>query len=135
MVVVFKLLCKLEGAFHYFASCFPAPVRKTSTRIIAWAAGSVPHTARFNTDSFRIGVDTHASRTLSPCRENFQDLKLTPNLVYEGFNDKKGAGATIAGIGTFVFTIEDDEGQYHPIELPNSLYIPSAKGVLLCPQH
>ena len=62
-------------------------------------------------------------------------MKLTPNLVCEGFNNKKGAGATIAGIGTFVFTIEDDEGQYHTIKLPNSLYIPSAKGLLLCPQH
>jgi hypothetical protein len=38
-------------------------------------------------------------------------------------------------MGTFVFSIQDDNGKWHIIELPGSLYIPTAKGVLLSPQH
>lgn len=52
-----------------------------------------------------------------------------------GLGDKRGDGQSIAGIGTLVFTIQDDSGQWHVIKLPDSLYIPSAEGVLVSPQH
>jgi hypothetical protein len=46
-----------------------------------------------------------------------------------------GSGISIEGIGTFKFAIEDDTGQTHTIRIPNSLYVPSLKRVLLAPQH
>ena len=39
-------------------------------------------------------------------------------------------GATVEGIDTFCFTITDNDGQQHPIEIPNSLFVPSAKMTL-----
>ena len=59
-----------------------------------------------------IGVDTHASRILSLDKNHFKDLKEFLSLpVCEGFNDKEGEGATIASEGTFIFTVESNEGQ------------------------
>ncbi len=44
-------------------------------------------------------------------------------------------GLTIAGEGTFQFTITDDNGRHHTIQISNSLYLPGLKNCLLSPQH
>jgi hypothetical protein len=92
-----------------------------------------PVRARFDTDSFRIGVDTLASCTMSGNKECFENLMLISNgPVVDGFAGNK---AKIAGKGTFCFKIEDSKGRLHTIKLPNSAYIPGMKLTLLCPQH
>jgi hypothetical protein len=88
--------------------------------------------ARFDSDSFKIGIDNHASRTMSPNKDHFEDLTLYNTTTTVG---GIGSGLSIKGVGTFVFKIEDDDGGVHRIKIPNSLYVPGLKTVLLSPQH
>jgi hypothetical protein len=62
-----------------------------------------------------------------------KDLKLTPHNKrwVNGINK----GLIIVGEGTFRFTITDDNGRHHTIQIPNSLYLPGLKSCLLSPQH
>jgi len=115
------------------------PIRgwRVRTRFVACSTVKPINECRFDSDSTVIGVDSHASVTMSSNPEHFEDLQLLDdNATCQGFTDHEGAGATIAGEGTFVFNIEDDDGRVHTIRLPGSLYIPSmTSGPLLCPQH
>ena len=130
----FKLLMKVERFLKRWNVKF-----FDSTKFQAFPASNSnrggPTTCQFDSDSVRIGLDNHASRTLSPNIHHFEDLQLREGGNVRGLGDKPGEGAAIAGIGTFVFTIQDDTGQWHVIKLPNSLYVPSAEGVLVSPQH
>ena len=94
-----------------------------------------PIMSRFDTDSVKIGIDNHASRSLSPNMHHFEDLDLKQVGRCKGLGDKSGEGLTVAGKGTLVFTIQDDDGSWHVIKLPDSLYVPSSEGVLISPQH
>ena len=94
-----------------------------------------PISSRFDSNSIRIGIDNCDTRTILPNIHHFEDLKLSSVGKCRGFGDKAGSGHVIAGMGTFVFTIQDDTGQWHVIKLPKSLYIPEADGVLIRPQH
>ncbi len=90
-----------------------------------------PVRSRFDTDSFKIGIDTLCSVTMSPRKECFQDLKPVEGATVTGI-----AGGIVANArGTFCFNIEDDTGLIHTIKLPGSLYIPTLPQTLLCPQH
>ena len=111
--------------------------RHIRARFIACSTVRPINECRFDSDSTIIGVDSHASVTMSNNPNHFEDLQLLDdNSRCQGFTDREGAGATIAGEGTFVFDIEDDDGKVHTIKLPRSLYIPSmTSGPLLCPQH
>ena len=62
----------------------------------------------------------------------FQDLHLINNA---GEVNGIGKGLAIKGKGTFVFSLEDDNGKIHTIKIPNSLYLPVLKQCLLSPQH
>ena len=80
-----------------------------------------------------MGVDGHASYCMANRTDQFDgNLKLV-----EGDHqvDGIGSGIAIKGIGTFKFRLEDDDGQVHTIRVPNSLYVPSLKIVLLAPHH
>jgi hypothetical protein len=88
--------------------------------------------ARFDTDSFKIGIDTLCSVTMSAKRECFQNLQP----VADGpFVDGIAGGLKVRGIGTFCFKIEDTKGKLHTIQLPSSAYVPDLPMTLLCPQH
>jgi hypothetical protein len=87
--------------------------------------------SRFDTDSFRIGIDTLCLVTISEKKECFQDLKVSEGATIVGI----AGGLVSQGTGTFCFTIDDDSGIRHNIHLPNSLYIPGLPQTLLCPQH
>ena len=70
---------------------------------------------------------------MANCTDQFDgDLKLV-----EGYHQVDGIGLSVAikGIGTFKFRLEDDDGQVHTIQVPNSLYVPYLKRVLLAPHH
>ena len=80
-----------------------------------------------------MGVDGHALYCMANRTDQFDgNLKLV-----EGDHqvDRIGSGIAIKGIGTFKFRLEDDNGQVHTIRVPNSLYVPSLKRVLLTPHH
>jgi hypothetical protein len=86
--------------------------------------------ARFNTDSFKIGVDTMCSVTMSGNRNCFEDLKPLDSAV-----GGIAGGLAVKGRGTFCFKLEDSNGKRHTIKLYNSLYVPGLPTTLLCPQH
>ena len=70
---------------------------------------------------------------MANCTNQF-DSKLK---LVEGDHQVDGIGSAIAikGIETFKFRLEDKNGQVHTILVPNLLYVPSLKRVLLAPHH
>ena len=98
------------------------------TRIVAFSASDKLSSrgvnvlqTRFDTDSFKIGVDCHASRTMSPVRSAFRDLRPFKASV----GGIGSSSVTVESIGTFQFSMEDDDGHFHRIEIPNSLLVPN----------
>jgi hypothetical protein len=86
----------------------------------------------FDSDSFAVGVDNHASR----CMGN--DKRLFDNLILARTSQRVGGiskGLVIQGKGTLVININDDNDKPHRIKIPNSLYLPGLKMCLLSPQH
>ena len=86
---------------------------------------------RFDTDSFKIGVDTLCSITMSGNVTCFKNLKPMSGGSVGGI----AGSLSIQGTGTFCFKLEDSTGQLHTIKLHNSLYVPNLPTTLLCPQH
>ena len=122
--------------FLYFKSFFNSLFHPQSFRLPFIACTSQvtsypSYLARFDTDSFDIGIDTMCSCTMSSLRNCFQDLKPFKPAV-EGI---AGSQIQATGIGTFCFKLEDSTGKIHTIKLPNSLYVPNLQRTLLCPQH
>ena len=97
-----------------------------------WPSSKV---VRFDSDSFPIGIDTQASRCISYNMAHFEDLHLDDVDSSSSCEGLDGTSVRIHGYGTLVFSIQDDQGRSHVIRVPNSLFIPKAKRVLICPQH
>ena len=86
---------------------------------------------RFDTDSFPIRVDNHASYCMANAPHLFEDLVLSNVGTVDGINN----GLAVKGMGTFKFRIADDSGGVHVIRIPNSLDLPKLEMCLLSPQH
>jgi hypothetical protein len=85
---------------------------------------------RFDSDSFQIGVDNHASFCMANILHLFEDLHLNEQgAQVQGI----GEGLQVKGRGTFVMRINDNDGKTHEIKIPNSPYLPNLKGCLLLP--
>jgi hypothetical protein len=96
------------------------------------ALQTAPPPVRFDSYSYLIGVDNHASRCMANAPHLFEDLRLDNNKEQvDGIN----SGLDIVGQETFKFNNTDDDGKLHAIKIPNSLYVPSLKRCLLSPQH
>jgi hypothetical protein len=112
------------GAYHIL--CFSA------IAVAMTAAKSVDTTlVMFDTDSYVIGVDNRATKSITNSLEDFIE---PPDPI----NRKcKGIGGIVTGlkIGTIKWTILDDHGLAHDIFLPGSYYVPGAPTWLLSPQH
>jgi hypothetical protein len=93
---------------------------------------TAPPLVRFDSDSYLIRVDNHASRCMATAPHLFEDLHLDND---KGQVDGINSGLDIAGQGTFRFNITNDDGKIHAIKVPNSLYVPNLKRCLLLPQH
>ncbi len=91
-----------------------------------------PPQVRFDSDSYPIGVDNHASKCMAHAPHLFKNLRLNKN---NGQVDEITSGLDIAGQGTFKFNITDDVGKAHMVKKPNSLYEPNLKRCLLLPQY
>lgn len=91
------------------------------------------HMLHFDTDSFDIGVDNHASRCMSNDRKHFVG-NITPLKGHK----VKGIGnkmLQVKGVGTISWKIEDDQGMVHKIHIKGSLYVPDLPICLWSPQH
>jgi hypothetical protein len=130
-VSIFKVGCCVQGrlrellAFH--------PLRELPS--ISWPTfttlSSAVNCTNFNSDSYPIGIDTHASCCMVNAPHLFEDLKLGEVGEVEGIK----SGLDIKGMGTFKFKIKGNNGMTHKIKIPNSLYISELKRCLLSPQH
>jgi hypothetical protein len=69
---------------------------------------------RFDSDSYSIGVDSHASICMANKAHLFEDLRLNKD---KGQVDGISDGLEIAGKGTFKFNIKVDEGTQHTIRI------------------
>ena len=127
--IVITVGCCVFGTYLRCCSIPLCTLRADHTSVAMRSTATVE---RFDTDSFKVGIDNHASRCMANCTTHFEDLKLVEsNNKVGGIND----GLAIKGVGTFIFDIEDDDGCLHTIKVPNSLYLPELKLCLLSPQH
>ena len=97
---------------------------------LAGTWGRVNH-AHFDSDSFKIRVDNHASYCMANSPHLFDNLVLLDVGKVNGIND----GLAILAKGSFKFKIADNNGRVHVIKIPNSLYLPKLESCLLLPQH
>ena len=73
---------------------------------------------RFDSNSYPIGVNSHASKWMANKPHLFKDLRLNKDngQVYGLSN-----GLAIEGEGTFKFPITNNDGNTHTIKIPKSL--------------
>jgi hypothetical protein len=90
-----------------------------------------PGQVRFDSDSFPICVNNHASYCMVNSPHLFENLVLSNVGKVDGINE----GLEIVGKGTFKFKIADNDGRAHIIHIPNLLYLPELNSCLLLPQH
>jgi hypothetical protein len=87
---------------------------------------------RFDSDSFTVGINNHASHCMGNDKCIFKNLVLACTAQQVGGISK---GLAIEGKGTLVVMINDNNGKPHRIKIPNSLYLPGLRMYLLLPQH
>jgi hypothetical protein len=69
----------------------------------------------FDSDSFIIGIDNHASRSISNNIDHFSTALRPPkNAFIQGVG---GEFLTVKGEGTLFWHIEDDQGKVHKISI------------------
>jgi hypothetical protein len=133
-VSVFKVGCRVEGRLRKLLAShrpwelpsFPGPNFTALLSVV-----NCTRAVRFDSDSYPIRIDTHASRCMVNAPHLFQDLKLGDVGEVEGIK----SGLDIKGTGTFKFKINDNNNMTHEIKILNSLYVPELKRCLLSPQH
>ena len=88
----------------------------------------------FDSDSFPVGVDCHASCCMSPSKDDFITNTLVPaHSTVRPY--QKGADLNVTHKGTLKWNISDDFGRVHKVQIPNSLLVPDGRQRLLSPQH
>ena len=132
---IYKMGCQVEIFCHQTRRmlinlCGPSRRHQDFAAQAKTASGA--NDVHFDSDSYMIGVDNHASRCMANSPHLFTDLQLIPQgKQVEGI----GAGLKIEGVGTYIMSIQDDKGKSHKVMIPNSLYLPELKRCLLSPQH
>jgi hypothetical protein len=115
----FKVGCRVES----FIRCFSGPPIRDLTCLAHQSEATLqlaPPPVHFDSDSYPIEVDNHASRCMANTPHLFEDLHLNKD---KGQVDGINSGLDIAGQGTFKFSITDDDGKSHAIKIPNSLCV------------
>ena len=87
-------------------------------------------TPALDVDSKPFGVDPMASATISNDKMEFTDLRPLSKTYLAGVGGK----VPVEAIGTLHWTIEDDQGLTHRINIKDSYYCSQAPMRLLCPQ-
>ena len=90
------------------------------------------HTFKPDSDSFTIGLDNHASFSMSNDKRHF-----VGTIRQYRTSTVKGVGGSlpIKGIGTVKWKITDDNGRQHAFEISGTLYVPGLRNSMLSPQH
>jgi hypothetical protein len=126
---------KVGCCINVFLQCFSGPSTWTHSHLAFQSKATLQPTSppvRFNSDSYPIGVNSHASKCMANKAHLFEDLRLNKDKrQVDGISD----GLEIAGEGTFKFNIKDNEDKQHTIKIKNSLYVPKMRRCLLSPQH
>jgi hypothetical protein len=122
-----KVGCQIESSLRCLcqSDCFHPYA------LVGIKGDSMSGQVHFDSDSFPIHIDNHASYCMANSPHLFDDLILSDVGNVDGINE----GLAILGKGTFKFSISDDDGRVHRIRIPNSLYLPKLQGCLLSPQH
>ena len=89
------------------------------------------HTLSFDTDSFRIGVDTCASVCFTNTRSDFVSPPTPCNTQIRGV----GGDSQALEVGTVRWYVVDDTGTRRLLQIPGTYYAPSIPDRLLSPQH
>jgi hypothetical protein len=122
-ITSFKVGCCVESQLHQI---FDVPLCLTALLSSSGDPGQV----RFNSDSFPMCVNNHASYCMANSPHLFKNLVLSNVGKVDGINE----GLEIAGKGTFKFKNANDNGRAHIIRIPNLVYLPELKSCLLLPQ-
>ena len=85
---------------------------------------------RFDTDSYRILVDSGTSYCMTPCMQDFIGSPQPCNKNIAGLGQQ-----TATYYGTIRWKWEDDSRQTFAFDIPNSLYVRGLKYRMLSPQH
>ncbi len=127
---IFRVGCRMEIFIRRIRCLGRPPPRFTALNSVQTHADE--SYLRFDSDSYTIGVDNHASRYMANSPHLFTDLKLVP----QGKQVKGiGTGLEIEGVGTYVMRLQGNKGKLHKIKIPNSLFLPKLRRCLLSPQH
>jgi hypothetical protein len=121
-----KVGCRIEAKLRRFL----CPLKRAPWFLALQSAFLDNPAVRFNSDSFSIGINNHASRCMANAPHLFENLHLTNNA---GEVNGIGEGLAIKGKGTFKFLLKDNNRKTHTIKIPNSLYLPGLKQCLLLP--
>jgi hypothetical protein len=122
-----KIACKrakyrLQGPIY-----IACPAQQQATENMS----SRPTECCFDSDSFDIGIDTHASCAMSNDAKHFvgkvQKVKQMKVKGISGMLDVKWKGMV-------QWQIEDDDGKKHQFTIHNALYVPGLPTCLMCPQ-
>jgi hypothetical protein len=136
-LTAFKVGCCVEYAVHLLLKQrrgLPRVTRHQAIRLAFQANGGSQRRStfvRFDSDSFPVGVDNHASRCLANNARLFKNLRPFCSGQVGGIE----GGLEIKGQGMLVLNMNDDNGKPHHIHIPNSLYLPDLRMCLLLPQH
>ena len=104
-----KVGCCVEHKLRHFLRLF-----LRALRFLALQGAFLDDPAvRFDSDSFSIGIDNHASQYMANAPHLFENLQLTNDAGEVNVIDNRLA---IKGKGTFKFSLEDDNGQIHTIK-------------------
>ena len=115
----------------------PLPVSEGAlafpTMLTPWSLSSThplhPHIP-MDLTSKPFGIDPMASATISPDAKEFTNLQAITNQYLSGV----GGRIPVEGKGTIHWTIEDDDGNPHPIQIKDAYYCSQAPLRLLSPQ-
>ena len=111
--------------------CFP--IFALTAVAMSTKVGEGAANASFDTDAHPIGIDCRASACISSARDDFVEGTLRKtNKSIKGFGGSRDSNVLV---GTMQIHWEDDEGQVHQQDLPNSYYAPDGGVRLLSPQH
>ena len=117
LFAAFKVGCCVENKIRRFLR----PLQRAPRLLALQSAFLTNPAVRFDSDSFFIGINNHASRCMANAPHLFEDLHLINNAGEVNGIDE---GLAIKGKWTFVFLLKDNNGKIHTIMIPNSLYLP-----------
>jgi hypothetical protein len=95
------------------------------------AAPTCAHRAVFDSDSYAILVDGGATASITNNLNDFVKPPQKTSIRIKGFNGT----SSNARVGTIKWTILDDHGVHHVLNIPDTYYVESCPMRLLSPQH